>query len=67
MCNIQRLSICVRMVEGKGGWGLRLIMIEIMFDILQKKIQVFYDVTIQISGSLYSTSKHVFQNTPHGL
>jgi hypothetical protein len=55
------------MVEGKGGWGLRLIMIEIMFDILQKKIQVFYDVTIQISGSLYSTSKHVFQNTPKGL
>jgi hypothetical protein len=53
-------TTCVRMVEGEGGWGFRLMKIEKNVRNFAKFLQVFYEVTIEISGSLYSTSNNYF-------
>jgi hypothetical protein len=41
------------MVEGKGGWWANV-------QHFTKFLQVLYDVTVKISGSLYSTSNRYF-------
>jgi len=47
------------MVREKGCWVLRLMMIGVI-SVTLLILQVFYDVTMQISGSLHSTSNLYF-------